>query len=78
MKMSKKPKRLTDADIYNELLRMIADVEGARMIDITETTTIPLALDRLKLGVKYRMFDLEATVRDCRILMEKLENNGET
>ena len=77
MMKSKKPKQLTNADIYNELLRMIADVEEVNMIDITETATIQLALNRLRIGVKYRMLDLEATVRDCRILMKKLEDNGE-
>lgn len=77
MMKSKKPKQLTNADIYNELLRMIADVEEVNMIDITETATIQLALNRLRIGVKYRMLDLEATVRECRYMMKKLEDNGE-
>jgi len=78
MKMSKKPKKLTDVDIYKQLLSLIAEVEGVNEIRILETTTIQEALNRLRVGVKYRMLDLEATVRDCRRLMKLLEDDGKT
>jgi len=75
--MSKKPKKLTDVDIYKQLLSLIAEVEDVDQIRILETITVQDALDRLRIGLKYRMFDLEATIRDCRALMDRLENNGE-
>ena len=71
-----KSKKLSNVDIYKQLLSLIAEVEGVSQIRILETTTIQEALNRLRVGVKYRMLDLESTVRECRYMMKKLEDNG--
>jgi len=70
------PHKLNDAEIYYDLLLVIAEVEGVKMIDITETATIPLALKRLSLGVKYTAFDLEATRRERDYLKKLLGDDG--
>lgn len=73
MKMSKKS-RLNDGEIYCDLLLMIADVEDINTIDITETSDIPTALDRLRLDIKYKMLDLEATRREREYLRSLLDD----
>lgn len=75
MKMSKKHK-LNDAEIYCGLLSLIANVEGVDVIDISKTPDIESALQRLTLGLKYTMFDLEATSRECVCLKKLLDDNG--
>ena len=75
MKMSKESK-LNDGEIYCDLLLMIADVEDINTIDITNTSGIPTALDRLRIGIKYKMFDLDATRREREYLKKLLEDNG--
>ena len=72
MKMSKKPK-INDGEIYCDLLLMIADVEDINTIDITETSDIPTALERLGLGIKYNMLDLDATRREREYLKGLLD-----
>lgn len=73
MKMSKESK-LNDGEIYCDLLLMIADVEDINTIDITETSDIPTALDRLRLGIKYKMMDLDATRRERECLKGLLDD----
>lgn len=73
MKMSKKLK-INDDEIYCDLLLMIADVEDINTIDITETSDIPTALDRLRIGIKYKVFDLEATRREWEHLKGLLDD----
>ena len=77
MKVSKKHK-LNDAEIYCDLLLLIAGIENINTIDITETPGIPSALDRLRLGMKYVMMDLDATRRERDHLKGLLEDNGKT
>lgn len=73
--MSKKPK-LTDEEIYFNLLAMIAEVEEVVNLDLTGATNLPLALDRLEVDIKYRMLDLEATRRERDYWKDKAENDG--
>ena len=75
MKTSKAHK-LNDAEIYCDLLLLIANIENVNIIDITETPTIPSALECLRLGSKYVMMDLDATRREREYLKKLLEDNG--
>ncbi len=77
MRVSKEQK-LNDAEIYCDLLLLIANIENVDVIDITETPTIPSALERLRLGSKYVMMDLDATRREREYLKKLLEDNGKT
>ncbi|MCP4598520.1 hypothetical protein [Neptuniibacter sp.] len=73
--MSKEHK-LNDTEIYCDLLSLIAEVEDVDVISIADTSNIPSALERLMLGVKYVMLDLEATRRECGYMKKLLEDNG--
>ncbi len=75
MKMSKEHK-LNDTEIYCDLLSLIAEVENVDIICISDTADILSALERLTLGVKYVMLDLEATRRERDSLKKLLEDNG--
>ncbi len=75
MSVSKEHK-LNDTEIYCDLLSLIAEVENVDVISIADTSNIPSALERLMLGVKYVMFDLDATRRERDSLKKPLEDNG--
>ena len=75
MKTSKRQK-LNDAEIYCDLLLLIANIENVNVIDITETPTIPSALERLRLASKYVMMDLDATRRERDYWKKLSEDNG--
>ncbi len=75
MKMSEKHK-LNDAEIYCDLLSLIAEVENVDIIRISDTPDIDSALERLTLDVKYVLLDLEATRRECGYMKKLLEDNG--
>lgn len=71
-----KKQKLNDAEIYYDLLILIANVEGVDIIDITETSDIPSALARLSLGLTYVMMDLDATRRERDCWEELSKSNG--
>lgn len=76
MRVSEKHK-LNDAEIYCDLLLLIADIEGIDVINVAKTPDISTAIERLTLDVKYKMLDFEATVRERDYLKGLLEGNGE-